>query len=107
VTVTNSDDAMRWLTLHTPTAALIKNNLKPMSGWDLIDRVRSKTSDQYFPIAILESIPVRPIRSTLTRGARRDDVFSEDIGEDEFNRRIQVFFRLKLLTTGSTRPTNA
>lgn len=96
VTVTNSEDALKWLSLHTPTAALFKTNLQPLSGWDLIDRIRSKTSDQYFPIAILES-ETGSAESLATTRTGADDVFSEAIGEDEFNRRIHVFFRLKLL----------
>lgn len=96
VTVTNSDDALKWLNLHTPTAALFKTNLQPISGWDLIERIRSKTSDHYFPIAILES-ETGSAESLAAARTGADDVFSEGIGEDEFNRRIHVFFRLKLL----------
>jgi diguanylate cyclase (GGDEF)-like protein len=94
--VENSDDALKWLATHTPAAALIKANLQPLNGWDLIERVRSKTADNYFPIAILESETGSSVSLSESRTGA-DDVFSEAIGEDEFGRRIRVFLRLKLL----------
>lgn len=96
VHVDNSDDALKWLTLHTPAAALFRANLRPVNGWDLIDRIRSKTSDSYYPIAILES-ETGSTEHLAENRTGADDVFSEAIGEDEFSRRIRVFLRLKLL----------
>lgn len=96
VTVDNSDAALKWLALHTPAAALFKADLGPVNGWDLIERIRSKTSDAYFPIAILES-ETGSTESLAESRTGADDVFSEGIGEDEFSRRIRVFLRLKLL----------
>lgn len=96
VEMSTAEEALDYLTRHTPSAALIESELPPKSGWDLLRRIRSRTGDDYFPVAIIQPPGVTAIEDMAYR-AGADDVLSDRIGYSELSRRLQVFLRLRLL----------
>ena len=96
VTMTDGDAVLNYLSKNPPTIALIQATLPPLGGGELVRRIRGRMTDHYFPIAILQPADLTAHQDTSYH-AGADDILSEMISVSEFERRMQVFLRLKLL----------
>lgn len=96
IAFSRAEPVLEYLSNATPTLAIIQGSIPSMTGLGLIHQIKSRATDQYFPIVLMQSSNVTSMQDVAYR-AGADDVVSEHITDSEFERRTRIYLRLKNL----------